>query len=314
MGDCLTMLTRQVYDRNVKCNMYQWDCCPNENIIYVFRDNCECQNEYWKITLDLINKSKYAYHLHEYLYFCNDITPLNEIGYVILQFDNSQDFDYLLRNYLILALKFYNIEFQFDEIILQNIFNDLSEDKKNSFCPNKSHDWYGINEISQTGLYFQDPSDSAVDLIDFILDNTDYDGNIIPVYEGALDFDDVLYELELLNEKKKNEQKKLIAKYKRRETKYKKTGCKILLGLEAFNTISRNHNFSLIAIDTDDFYSIEYNMTQYLSEHNEDYYTVTKILNGKMHKEVMMDTLFFCDILKFKWAIVEYHSGFMEMI
>jgi len=55
-------------------------------------------------------------------------------------------------------------------------------------------------------------------------------------------------------------------------------------------------------------------MTQYLSDHNEDYYTVTKILNGKMHKEVMMDTLFFCDILKFKWAIVEYHSGFMEMI
>jgi hypothetical protein len=110
------------------------------------------------------------------------------------------------------------------------------------------------------------------------------------------------------------EQKKIKANIKRRETKYKKTGCKILPGLEAFHTIRRNCNLSLFAIDTDDFYSIEYCLTQYLSDHDEDYYTVTKILNGKMHKEVMMDTLFFCDILKFKWAIVEYHSGFMEMI
>jgi hypothetical protein len=148
----------------------------------------------------------------------------------------------------------------------------------------------------------------------FDYDNTDENGNIIPVYEGTLDFDDVLYELELENEKKKNEQKKLIAKYKRRETKYKKTGCKILFGLEAFHTIRRNCNLSLFAIDTDDFYSIEYCMTQYLSDHDEDYYTVTKIVNGKMRKEVIMDTFFFCDILKFKWAITEYHSGFMEMI
>ena len=306
-------MIRRVPILNTVCNISEYTNidCPKENVIFVFKTNhIESPVEFWKISLDLLNKSKFASEFHEDLYFCNDTTPLNEIGYVILQFENIVIDTYRFRNYLILALLFYNNNFKFDEITLQNAFNELSEEEQDSYAVN-SHDWFGIDDIPLTGLYFEEPED---DLVDFILENTDEYGNITPVYEYISDFDDVLYEIELENQKKKTEQKKLIAKYKRRETKYKKTGCKILPGLEAFHAIRRNCNFSMLAIDTDDFYSIEYNQTQYLSDYDEDYYTITKIVDGKMRKEVVMDTFFFCDVIKFNWAIVKCHSGFMEMI
>ena len=133
-------------------------------------------------------------------------------------------------------------------------------------------------------------------------------------YEGNLDIDEVLYEIEkeieYKQQKIKKEEKEISSKYKRRETKYRNLGCRILQGNDAFNEIQNSFSWSMIAINTDEIYSIEYSGSTYFNSDLDiqDFYTIRSIVNNQIRREVLWSFML-PDISKYKWAIKNYHTG-----
>ena len=129
-------------------------------------------------------------------------------------------------------------------------------------------------------------------------------------YEGNLEIDEVLYEIEYEKQKVKKEDKEISSKYKRRETKYRNLGCRILQGNDALKEIQNSFSCSMIAINTDEIYSIEYSGSTYFNSDLDiqDFYTIRSIVNNQIHREVLWSFMLPC-ISKYKWAIKKYHTG-----
>ncbi len=108
----------------------------------------------------------------------------------------------------------------------------------------------------------------------------------------------------------KSEIDNLNSKYKRRETKYRNLGCEILQGKDALKAIRNSFSYSMIAIDTDEIYSIEYSGSAYYCSDLDiaDFYTVRSLIDGQITKEVLW-WFMLPDISKYKWAIKKYHTG-----
>ena len=129
-------------------------------------------------------------------------------------------------------------------------------------------------------------------------------------YEGNSEIDEVLYEIEYEKQKIKKEEKEISSKYKRRETKFKNLGCRILQGNDAFKAIQNSFSCSMIAINTDEIYSIEYSGSAYFNSDLDiqDFYTIRSIVNNQIRREVLWSFML-PDISKYKWAIKNYHTG-----
>jgi len=282
---------------------YNIDNCPDKNIIYTFNHDGV---SYWKIDLELLIKTKMIRHLYEWCHFCNGSTQLNKNGYVYLITDEC---DYIDQYRLILALIYSKNKFAFDEISHQSIFDKLTEDQKCNF--ESELDW-----ISFEDCYDLDYIKFDDDVHDFICMNLDYNAPyylISEPFEKVDDWDEcfrkVDYFKKILDKKWKFIELSILKKIQY----YKKQGCKIMIGNEAFDAIKKNKEYSLIAIEENEIYSVEYNRTQsctlktgqYIEE---DYYTIRKKHNNTLLRSVEASSrlrLPFC-----QWAVKKYHSGY----
>lgn len=280
------------------------DGCPENNIIYTFNYDGLW---YWKIDLKLLNQTKTIDRLHEFCYFCNGSTDLNKSGYVYIILEE----DYLDHQYeLILALIYSKNKFAFDQESHQIIFDTLSEDEKENFL--YELDQQTIYESYDLGyLKFND------DVFDFIYMNLDFDTPFYPIsetFEKVEDWNECFKEVDnfrkVLDKKWKFIQLTIVNK----KDYYKKQGCQIMLGQQAFDAIKKNKEYSLIAIEENEIYSIEYNHTasftlragQYVEK---DYYTIRTKHKNKLFRKVVENYWFdnapFC-----QWVLKKYHSGY----
>jgi hypothetical protein len=293
----------------VNCNvsLYNYGDCPPDNIIYVFRSKSDFDPyEYWKINLDLLNKlSLLSFFNEEEFFFCSNTTPLNEKGYAILSFENNYCSHHFSRNRIILSMLYYKIKFSFDEVYLQNIFDELTEDQQIDYT--QQFDYVHDKELEKMGYNISPPPD---DLYDFILDNIDTHDNIDPKFRSLNNWNDVFNEIDIYLFKIQSKWKKEKAKYKRRETKYRNLGCEILYGADALEAIKRSYSYSMVAIDTDEIYSIEYSGSGYYCSDLDDteFYTVRRFVDNQIKKESMWWFLL-PNISNYKWAIKKYHTG-----
>ena len=273
----------------------------NDNTIYVCKDE---DILIWKLSIDLLKKSMVVPIFDDYYYQIN--SPLNETGYVLVWFEDG-----CYENSVILyeALKFYKVDFKFDESTLQEVFDALNEDEKeNAIC-------HVEESLSDVGI----SSD-----LDFPDDLVNHFYNIFAYREWGVyackyieceeddtfDMDLHLFDFAVTLKENEIKQNKIEKKVKQRRTKYKNMGCKILKGSDAITEIDKSYTHSMIAIDTDDIYSIEFNREQYYASDypDESIFTVRKFENGKLVKKAYWWFLLQDLIHRHEWAIKEYHS------
>lgn len=281
--------------------------CPEENIIYIFKDY-DNSYEYWKVNLNFFNKLDLLAAYSYCTYFCDNKTHFNDNDFVILRFKNNSDDD--SRSLFVLTLIYHKYQFKFDYDILQNLFDNLSKNEQNNITQDLKQFNYDI--LKRLKLNFEKYSD---ELSEFYIENT----NLFTEINSKLltmSFEKRCDEVDAFciryREKLKEIQKKLDIKYKKRETKYRNQGCQILNGRQALDVIRENHEYSMIALDTDDWYSIEFNYNgYYCSDLPEvDHFTVRTIIGDKIKREVCWEALLNSRIYNCKWAIKKYHSGF----
>ena len=167
-------MIRRVQILNTVCNISEYTNidCSKENVIFVFKTNqTKYPVEFWKIRLDLLVKTSTLGLFLEHAYVCNSDIPLNEEGFTILQFEKNCPNDLRMRNFLILSLLFNKIQFSFDDISMQYIFGNLSEDKKVDYP--LFYDLPTLDEISELDI-----SGVPSELIDFFEFTMDYENNI----------------------------------------------------------------------------------------------------------------------------------------
>lgn len=280
--------------------------CLKENIIYIFKDlHPKFPSEYWKIHLDVFNQLSLLFLLDEdNVFICDESTPLNEKGYVIIDIINGSD---TTKSLFILSL-IYNIKkFKFDFITLQNIYNNFSEDEKDKFLYN--FEQFNIDAANTYNLNYEQFDD---EFHEFCLENMDDWGVILPKFLEIANLNERNDEIDNFRLRYQETQKKLNLKYKKRETKYRKLGCEILNGSEALHRIQESDCYSMIALNTDLWYSIEYN---FMGEHHleffeQHYFTVRRIINGIIVKDTILAKQLDDRIAEYNWAIKKYHSGF----
>jgi hypothetical protein len=102
------------------------------------------------------------------------------------------------------------------------------------------------------------------------------------------------------------EQKKIKSNIKRRETNYRARGLKIISGNDALSTIKNSENYSLLAVDTDYWTSIEFVETNNLDDkENVDIYLYRFLSNGNICKKLRFsnDKTFTDFVCQTKWAV-----------
>ena len=262
-----------------------------DNTIYVCRDEFD---ETWKLSMSLLEKSFQGSML-----YATDQYSIDEHGYIFIFFESDQRYK---RDLIIEALKFYNVEFNFNYSSLQDEYDLLDEDEYIMPYTDIGLDDYGIFPDDEL------PRDLTHHL-GWIWYHSGSHNYIHDVVE-EFDIDEYTSIIEKENEEKRQQEKKIEVKYKRRKTKYMNLGCKILNGYDALKSIKESFTHSMIAINTDKIYSIEYSGSAYYCSDldDADYYTVRKIVDGKIKKEVLWFFLL-PDIYDYEWAIKEYHTG-----
>lgn len=292
-------------------SVYNINDCPQKNIIYTFE--CDGQS-YWKIDLELLNESKMIGHINQFCFFGNGSSKLNESGYVYIiscEWEREHLFE------LILALIYTKSQFAFDQTSLQSVFDELSEDEKENF--ELQFDSYLIDEIYELGyVKFNE------DVLDFIYMNLDFDAPFYPISEPFREVEDwnecfknVNYYKNIIDKKWKSTELKTLKK----KEYYQKQGCQILLNRRAFNAISKNKEYSLIAIEENEIYSIEFNRTQSYTVKKDmfhlkageiieiDYYTIRKKYKYKLFRSVISESELY-NLPSCQWALQKYHSGY----
>lgn len=274
----------------------------DDNTIYVCGDEFE---QIWKLSMSLLGKS-----FQGPLLFRNDQYSIDEHGYIFILFELCYGYQ---RDFIIEALKFYNVEFNFDYATLQSQYDLLEEDE--CIMPDRNFDRTDIS-LEDYGIFHdsEEPRDLSIHLWN-VWNNTDPDNYIHDVVDEIDETEQRLVDefISIVKNGKKEEQpeqKKLESKYKRRRTKYENLGCKILNGYDALKAIKESFTHSMVAINTDEIYSIEYSGSAYYCSDldDADYYTLRKIVNGKIEKEVLWFFLL-PNIFDYEWAIKEYHTG-----
>lgn len=278
----------------------------DDNTIYVCGDEFE---QIWKLSMRLLEKSFQGPMIHS-----TDQYSIDEHGFIFILFESGVEYQ---RDFIIEALKFYNVEFNFDYSTLQNEYDLLEEDEY--IYPLRNYDGTDIS-LEDYGIFHdsEEPRDLTIHLIN-LWNNTDPDNYIHDVVDEIDEIDETNQKgvdefISIIKKEKKEEQleqKKLESKYKRRRTKYENLGCKILNGYDALKAIKESFTHSMVAINTDEIYSIEYSGSAYYCsdlDDDADYYTLRKIVNGKIEKEVLWFFLL-PNIFDYEWAIKEYHTG-----
>lgn len=270
-------------------------CAVKDNTIYFFGDQ---DIQYLKISIDLFKKTNVAPFFEDnFRINC----PMNKDGYLIIWYE-----EWRLWNILFEALKFYKLDFEFDESTLQKIYDNLDEKEQDEIAIFSDEELEDIG-ISSEYAFPVDLSNHFDDIFDPSWGT--YGVNYIHDVHTELEEDDIInYEKSLREEKIKKQN--IESKYKRRKTKYKKLGCEILNGHDALKSISQSFTHSMIALNTDEIYSIEYSgSAHYCSDLDDaDYYTVRKIIDGKIKKEVLW-WFMLPNVFEYEWAIKEYHTG-----
>lgn len=286
---------------NITVNQYSCYKSANDNTIYVCLDD---DIEIWKLSIDLLKKSMVAPIFLDYYYQVN--SPLNELGYILVWFEDGC---YENKAILYEALKFYKIDFEFDKSTLQEIFDSLDEDKQENVTY--------FENVNFNDLGFSTDCDYPDDLVNHFKNIFAYrEWGVYPskYIEREEDVDMDLHLFDFAATLKENEikQKKIEEKYKIREKEYKKLGCKILSGKNALKAIHESFEYSMFAINTDEYYSVEFSGWYRFCSDLEDapHYTVRKKIKGRIQEEDYWEVILPEDIFKYKWAIKKYHSEF----
>jgi hypothetical protein len=287
---------------------YQSNDCPKENIIYTFKTkDTKYPTEFWKISLDLLNNSTIlGFYIEEHGYVCTADSPLDEKGYAILQFENKCPHGNNKKNYLVLALLYHKIKFSFNNISIQNIFNELSEEEQDNYPHDL--DMLGLEEIPELNTDGSTPEITS--FFDLCVD--DYDHSIIPVLQDFQDWNECFIKVDRLRKTVENKWKKIRSNFKRRETNYRARGYEILSGRDALKAIENSKTHSLVAIDTVEWTALEFNsITWDYNGERIDFYTLRKLIHGKVYNELRSSTdIFFMeDMCDTKWAVRDYHTG-----
>ncbi len=275
----------------------------NDNTIYVCKDE---DILIWKLSIDLLKKSMVVPIFDDYYYQIN--STLNETGYVLVWFENG-----CYENSVILyeALKFYKVDFKFDESTLQEVFDAFNEDEKeNVIC----HVEESLSDVGiSTDLDFPD------DLVNHFYNIFAYRewGVYACKYieceeDDTFDMDLHLFDFAVTLKENEIKQKKIEEKYKIREIEYKKLGCKILSGKKAFQAIHENFDYSMFAVNTDEYYSVEFaGWFRYCADlEDAPHYTVRTKIKGRTQEEYFWEVILPEDIFKYKWAVRKYHSEY----
>ena len=283
---------------------YNIDDCPEKNIIFTFNYDGA---SYWKIDIELLNQSKMIGYLNEFCYFCNGSTKLNESGYVyiILNEDERRH-----QHELILALIYSKKKFAFNQTLLQSVFDMLTEDEK----------WNFESELDTKTIY--DSYDLGYvkfdeDVFDFIYMNFKFNEifcSISETFQKVENWDECFKEVDSFRKALDKKWKKIELSILSKKEYYKNQGCEIMIASRAFDAIKKNKEYSLIAIEENEIYSIEYNRTEIYTfkegqNIEEDYYTIRKKHKNKLFRRVVSSDWFygvpFC-----QWALKKYHSGY----
>jgi hypothetical protein len=275
----------------------------DDNTIYICKDEyCE----FWKLSPQLLKKSQVIPLFEDFLQVHSS---LNEPGYVIVWFDDEY---YENRFILEEAWKFYKIDFKFDQSTLQKFYDSLNEDEKDNLRYDSSGRFEDVGISSDYKLYFPDDLSSYLNLI---FDDEEWGvyrtKSLIYEVDDTYDLDGLMYDFALSLEEYELKNKQNEKKIKQRRTKYKNMGCKILKGYDALTEIDKSYTHSMIAINTDDIYSIEFNREEYYASDYQDasIFTVRKFENGKLVKKAYWWFLLFDLIHDYEWAIKQYHSN-----
>lgn len=274
-------MIRRVPILNTFCNISEYTNidCPKENVIFVFStsDN-QWPVEFWKINIELLIKTSTIGMLLEHAYVCNSDIPINEKGFVILQFEKNCPNDLQMRNFLILALLFNKIKFSFDDISLQFIFNNLSEDKQADYP--YYYDLSTFDEISELDI-----SGVSTELTYFFELTMDDQNNIMPELQSTMSWGESFNIVDGYIEICQKKTKKIQSDIKRRETIYRSRGYEIIPGNDALVCLKRPNTHTLLAIDTSHWCSIEYIDTDLRNGKSIDLFFFRFISNGKICKE-----------------------------
>lgn len=299
-----------LFNDNEKCpapnlDGYNIDYCPEKNIIFTFTYD---EYSYWKIDLELLIQSKMIGRLNEYCFYCNGSTKLNESGYVYIILS---EWERVHQYELILALIYSKNKFAFDQKSLQSIFDTLTEDDKSNLdllLDRKTiYDCYDLDYLKFDN-----------DVSDFIYMNLDFDEHFVPIlktFEKVEDWDQCFKEVDSCRKALGKKWKAIELNILNKKEYYKSQGCKIMLADRAIDAIKKNKEYSLIAIEENKIYSLEFNHTETVTLKTGevieigDYYTIRKKYKNKLFRSVLKNSdiwdLPFC-----QWAVKKYHSGY----
>jgi len=229
---------------------YKSDDCPNKNIIFVFKDNDGI--EYWKINKDLILQKDVMLFSIDDIAICNESHPLNEKGYVIFAFDCDSD---CAKYYIVLSLIYSKNKFSFDEIFLQNTFDNLSTEQQNSY-------YDGLDFCSEFDLENRNIEikfhTCSYELGDFLADCYDHFYDKIIKFSKITNWDECFAEVDLMRKIIDKKYKKIASDIKRRQTLYKSRGYEFITGDIAYDALMNPTTHSLLALDTHYWTCVKY--------------------------------------------------------
>jgi hypothetical protein len=228
---------------------YKSHDCKNKNIIFVFKDD---GIEYWKINKDLILQKDLMLYDIDDIAICNESHPLNEKGYVIFAFYSDSD---CAKYYIVLSLIYSKNKFSFDEIFLQNTFDNLSTEQKNSYYD--SLDFCSEFELENRNIEIKFRTCSH-ELRDFLADCYDHFYGKIIKFSKITNWDECFAEVDLMRKIIDKKYKKIASDIKRRQTLYKSRGYEFITGDIAYDTLKNPKTHSLLALDTHYWTCVKY--------------------------------------------------------
>ena len=229
---------------------YKSHDCSNKNIIFVFKDNDGI--EYWKINKDLILQKDVMLYDIDDIAICNESHPLNEKGYVIFAFGCDLD---CAKYYIVLSLIYSKNKFSFDEIFLQNIFDNLSTEQQNSYYD--SLDFCSEFELRNRNIEIKFHTYSY-ELEDFLANCYDHFYNKIIKFSKITNWDECFAEVDLMRKIIDKKYKKIASDIKRRQTLYKSRGYEFITGDIAYDALKNPKTHSLLALDTHCWTCVKY--------------------------------------------------------
>jgi hypothetical protein len=229
---------------------YKLDDCSNKNIIFVFKDNDGI--EYWKINKDLIFQKDVMLYDIDDIAICNESHPLNEKGYVIFAFNSDSD---CAKYYIVLSLIYSKNKFSFDEIFLQNTFDNLSTAQQNSYYD--SLDFCSEFELENRNIEIKFRTCSH-ELGDFLANCYDHFYDKIIKFSKITNWDECFAEVDLMRKIIDKKYKKIASDIKRRQTLYKSRGYEFITGDIAYDTLKNPKTHSLLALDTHYWTCVKY--------------------------------------------------------